>query len=178
MSDLLGGTGWYRSNLIQQAIYHFNEWWLIGSSYTANWASGEPLPGDPNNVDITNEYIAEGLQGGLLRLGLFLAIIVICFKRVGRAVRAEQTDSGTAKLWWAFGVSLAAHCAAFISISYFDQIQVFWFWLWAVIAVLPTVPAMALDETPLPTQDFQTAPAAAVKDETAIGGQEQEPHPA
>ena len=180
LSDLLGGTGWYRSNLIQQAIYHFNEWWLIGSSYTANWASGQPLVGDPNNVDITNEYIAEGLQGGLLRLGLFLAIIVTCFKKVGRAVRAEQADSHTAMLWWALGVSLCSHCAAFISISYFDQIQVFWFWLWAVIAVLPLrpVPVAVLQENPLPEQDPQTVPAAAAKSTTSIDGQTEELHPA
>jgi hypothetical protein len=179
LSDLLGGTGWYRSNLIQQAIYHFNEWWLIGSSYTANWASGQPLVGDPNNVDITNEYIAEGLQGGLLRLGLFLAIIVSCFKKVGRAVHAERTDSHTAMLWWALGVSLCSHCAAFISISYFDQIQVFWFWLWAVIAVLPLrpVPVVVLQENPLPEQDPQTVPAAA-KSTTSIDGQTEELHPA
>jgi len=179
MSDLLGGTGWYRSNLIQQAIYHFNEWWLIGSSYTANWSSGQPLVGDPNNVDITNEYIAEGLQGGLLRLGLFLAIIVTCFKKVGRAVRVEA-DSRAAMLWWAVGVSLSGHCAAFISISYFDQIQVFWFWLWAVIAILPLKPSPVpvLNENPLPEQDSQTTPALAEQSKTPIGGQEQEPHPA
>jgi hypothetical protein len=180
LSDLLGGTGWYRSNLIQQAIYHFNEWWLIGSSYTANWSSGQPLPGDPNNVDITNEYIAEGLQGGLLRLGLFLAIIVSCFKKVGRAVHAERTDSHTAKLWWAIGVCLSAHCAAFISISYFDQIQVFWFWLWAVIAVLPLkpVPVAVLDENPLPEQDSQTAQVVAAKSKSPIGESEEELRPA
>jgi len=160
LSDLLGGTGWYRSNLIEQAMIHFNEWWLIGSSYTANWASGQPLPGDPNNVDITNEYIAEGLQGGLLRLGLFLAIIVGCFKKVGRAVHAEGTDPNTAKLWWAIGVCLSSHCAAFISISYFDQMQVFWFWLWAVIAVLPSkpMPVTGLDENVIAEHDLKTEP--------------------
>ena len=40
-------------------------------------------------------------------------------------------------LIWALGVCLASHCAAFISVSYFDQIQVFWFWLLAVIAGVP-----------------------------------------
>jgi len=180
MGDLLGGTGWYRANLIQQAIYHFNEWWLIGTSYTANWPCGEPLPVDPNNIDITNEYIAEGVEGGILRLGLFLAIIVICFKKVGTAIRVERTDPGTVKLWWALGVCLSAHCAAFISISYFDQIQVFWFWLWAVIAVLPLkpVPVAVLDDNPLPEQDSQTAQIIAAKSKTSIGGPEEELHPA
>jgi hypothetical protein len=39
---------------------------------------------------------------------------------------------------WAFGVCIVAHCTAFISISYFDQINVFWFWLLAVVAIAPT----------------------------------------
>jgi hypothetical protein len=137
LSDLLGGTGWHRSYLIDQTIKHFSEWCLIGSSYTAHWApSGQVLIVDPNNMDITNHYVQQGLQGGMLRVGLFLAIIVACFKIIGRAVRVKDYPSTEAKLFWAFGVCLASHCTAFISISYFDQIEVFWFWLLAVIAVI------------------------------------------
>ena len=40
-------------------------------------------------------------------------------------------------LAWAMGVCLACHCTAFISVSYFDQIQVYWFWLLAALASLP-----------------------------------------
>lgn len=137
LSDVLGGTGWHRSYLIDQAVHYVGEWWLVGTSVTAHWApSGQVLATDPNNMDITNHYIAQAIQGGMLRLGLFVAMIVICFKAVGRAVRAEREDSIKAKLWWAFGVGLACHCTAFVSISYFDQIEVFWFWLLAVMAAL------------------------------------------
>jgi hypothetical protein len=65
ISDLMGGTGWHRSYLIDQAISHFNEWWLVGSAVTAHWApAGQTLTVDPKNMDITNNYIAEGLGGG------------------------------------------------------------------------------------------------------------------
>jgi hypothetical protein len=138
VSDVIGGTGWHRSYLIDQAINHFDEWWLIGSSHTAHWApSGQVLLVDPNNMDITNHYIAQGLHGGVLRLGLFLAIIVYCYKFVGRASRDITQAPDKAKLWWAMGASLTGHCVAFLSVSYFDQIEVFWFWLWAVITALP-----------------------------------------
>lgn len=53
-------------------------------------------------------------------------------------------------LLWAFGVCLAAHCAAFISVSYFDQIQVFWFWLLAVIATVPMWAVQKSDEDLIP----------------------------
>jgi multisubunit Na+/H+ antiporter MnhG subunit len=134
-SELMGGTGWHRSYLIDQAVNHFGEWWLIGSSYTAHWApSGQVLPADPNNMDITNHYIAQGLHGGCLGLGLFIAVIVSGFKVIGRALRTNPCWSVSPGLWWAFGVCLACHCTAFVSISYFDQIEMFWFWLLAALA--------------------------------------------
>ena len=137
VSDLVGGTGWHRAYLIDQAVKYFGEWWLIGSSVTAHWASaGQVLAVDPRNMDITNDYIAQGLHGGVLGLGLFLAIIVSCFKIVGRVWRMGADSPFGPKLMWAFGVTLACHCTAFISISYYDQMQVFWFWLLAVFAAL------------------------------------------
>ena len=136
LSDQVGGTGWHRAYLIDQAIGHFSEWWLVGTSVTAHWApSGQVLAVDPNSMDITNNYIAQGIQGGLLGLCMFVAIIIGCFRVVGHLVRRHDLPIPH-KLIWAFGVSLACHCIAMISISYFDQIQVFWFWLLAVFATL------------------------------------------
>jgi hypothetical protein len=149
-SNLVGGTGWHRSYLIDQAVGHFSEWWLIGSSYTAHWApSGEVLTVDPNNMDITNQYIAQGLQGGVLGLGLFIAFIVTCFKAIGRFMRSVDETLPHRKLAWALGVGLAAHCTAFISISYFDQSIVFLFWLWAAIASVPAWQSEAVSSVPL-----------------------------
>lgn len=139
VSHLSGGTGWHRSYLIDQAVARLDEWWLIGSSYTAHWASNPHtiLAVDPDNMDITNHYIRQGLQGGLLGLGIFIAILICCFRTVGRVVRRREDSYLPPLLVWTFGVSLAAHCAAFISVSYFDQILVFWIWLVAIIAILP-----------------------------------------
>ncbi len=110
----------------------------IGTSYTANWApGGEVMPNNPNMMDITNHYVTQGIKGGALGLVLFIAVVVVCFKIIGRAVWSRSGWSYQPKLAWALGVSLACHCTAFISVSYFDQIQVFWFWLLAAIAVIP-----------------------------------------
>jgi hypothetical protein len=138
ISDLTGGTGWHRAYLIDQAIKHFDEWWLIGSSFTAHWASNPfmILGMDPDNMDITNHYVGQGLNGGFFGLVLFIAIIVTCFKIVGHAVHIDNDSFFTPQLKWTLGVSLIAHCLAFFSVSYFDQIQVYWFWLLAVISSL------------------------------------------
>jgi hypothetical protein len=162
VSDVLGGTGWHRSYLIEQAVNHFGEWWLIGSSVTAHWApGGQVLAVDPNNMDITNHYIAQGLHGGILGLWLFLAIIVSCFKLVGPAVRVAGDSPAGPKVMWAFGVGLACHCMAFISISYFDQMQVFWFWMLAVFAALATWVRRA-DRLPEPAESATAASSMAV----------------
>jgi hypothetical protein len=132
----VGGTGWHRAYLIDQAVNHFGEWWLIGTAVTAHWApAGQVLTVDPKNMDITNHYVMQGVMGGILGLGLFLAVIVCCFKVVGQLLRKKGLPLHP-KLIWAFGVSLACHSTAMISISYFDQIQVFWFWLLAAFACL------------------------------------------
>jgi hypothetical protein len=139
VSDVFGGTGWFRSYLIDQAVGHFGQWWLIGTSHTANWApSGLVLAADPDNMDITNHYIAQGINGGVLGLGLFIAMIVTGFKVIGRAWRDGDVLLLEPKLLWTLGVCLACHCTAFISISYFDQMQVFWIWLLAVFSALLT----------------------------------------
>jgi hypothetical protein len=157
ISDVVGGGGWHRSWLIQQFLTHINQWCWVGTSYTANWApGGEVIFNNPNMMDITNQYVAQGIHGGILGLGFFVAMIVAGFKTVGRAVRNEVNPSVDRMLVWALGVSLASHCAAFISVSYFDQIQVFWFWLLAVIAGVPVWAHQELAEEPSPAAAGKT----------------------
>jgi hypothetical protein len=108
-------------------------------------------------MDITNNYIVQGVHGGIWQFGLFLAIIVCCFKIVGRLLRGRSDGVLAPKMRWAIGVALAGHCIAFIDISYFDQMEVFWYWLVAVIACFPGYLVNAGDEAPAPDQE-QPAP--------------------
>jgi hypothetical protein len=134
LSDVTGGGGWHRAYLIDQAIRHFDEWWLFGTTYTAHWGpAGEVIATDPNMMDITNQYVGEGVKGGVLKLGLFLIIIVLCFKGIGRGMRAEAIGSPSPFSLWILGVALFAHCLSFTSTVYFDQIVVAWYWLLAAI---------------------------------------------
>jgi hypothetical protein len=135
---LTGGGGFYRSQLIDHCLKHFSEWWFIGTSNTSTWAEdGIVLSTNPKMVDITNHYILQGISGGLLKLILFIAILTVCFKITGRFTRDESAAKPQRQLAWCLGVCLACLCTAFISVAYFDQIQVFWFWLLAAIASMP-----------------------------------------
>jgi hypothetical protein len=137
ISAFSGSTGWHRSYVIDVAMSHLNEWWLFGTTYTAHWGpGGQVIANNPDMMDITNHYVVEGIKGGLLRLALFIALIIACFKGLGRVLRDEPGKSTTGFFIWALGTSLFAHCIAFISITYFDQIIVVWYWLLAVIVCL------------------------------------------
>jgi hypothetical protein len=66
--DIVGGsTGWHRYYLIDRAIAHFNEWWLVGTLNTADW--GEGLD------DVTNQFLLEGVRSGFLGMLLFAVLI-------------------------------------------------------------------------------------------------------
>jgi hypothetical protein len=133
LSSLTGGTGWYRSYLIGQAVSHFNEWWLFGTTYTAHWVPwGDlPLPGQPNMADITNHYIMEGVKGGIWKLALFVLIIVRSYRLLGRRLQSEGQEDTGAFLAWSLGVAMFAHCLSFTSVHYFDQTILMWYWLLA-----------------------------------------------
>ena len=76
----------------------------------------------------------------MLKLGLFLAIIIACFRRLGRVLTAQSSKARLPHFFvWAIGVSLFAHCISFLSITYFDQIIIIWFWLLAIIVSLPII---------------------------------------
>jgi hypothetical protein len=108
-----GSTGWFRGFLMDMAFNHLNEWWLYGSSAAPTW--------HPFLIDVTNQYLAEGFDGGLPALGLFIAILAYSFGFVGRFSRVSEATKGERLLVWSAGAALGAHALSFLSVSYFDQ---------------------------------------------------------
>jgi len=134
LSNLIGGTGWHRVALIDKAIAHLGEWWLMGTTRTIHWGL-DPLQINPEMVDITNQFISEGVNGGLLKLALFVLIIIFCYSAIGNGMQSAN-DKYTKIIIWSLGATLFAHIASFLSVAYFDQITTFWFMLLAVIATV------------------------------------------
>jgi hypothetical protein len=125
-----GSTGWHRFNLINQVIINFDEWWFWGCSgqTVASWGVYAG--------DITNQYILEGVRGGFLTMCLFITVIVIAFREVGRLWRLQMRNPYRLAISWALGVSLFIHCINFIGVSYFGQIWILWYLLLAMIGSL------------------------------------------
>ena len=104
-------------------------------------------------MDITNQYIMEGVNGGVLKLLLFVIIIFICFGGIGRRLRAEGAESPTTFFVWALGATLFAHCLSFISVTYFDQIIIIWYWLLAAVALVIYSPVRSYLAVDMAVQD-------------------------
>lgn len=138
LSILTGGTGWHRSFLIDQAIKYFDEWWFLGSKYTAHWMP-YGLRGYPTQTDITNQFILEGVDGGLLKLILFVGIILCGFTMISRTLRSMETRHYVLSdkiIPWSIGVSITAHIISFLSVAYFDQIWTIWYIAFAMIPAI------------------------------------------
>jgi hypothetical protein len=123
-----GSTGYHRYALINGAIIHLDEWWLIGSNKgTAHW--GYHL------FDVTNYYIVHGLHGGIPLLAMFIGSIALGFRGVGRITRATQ-DRSRLMLAWGLGVAVLVHTFSFLGVTYFGQIVMIWYLTLATITGL------------------------------------------
>jgi len=128
--DLAGGsTGWHRFKIIDSAVHYWRDWFLVGMPSTAYWGI----------IDITNEYVLQGLRGGIVTLGAFIATIVLGFSAVGRVIRVEHDNKPRLMMAWGLGVGLFIHLMSFVSVTYFGQIQMLWYLHLAMIGSALTV---------------------------------------
>jgi hypothetical protein len=145
--DIIGGsTSYHRAALIDASLTHLHEWWLVGTGYTRHWiryADGF----SPDHTDITNHYIYMGILGGLPLLLLFGLCLVQGFSMVGERLRDAAVEAqGGQFMVWALGASLFAHATTFLSVSYFDQSQLFFYLTLASIGSARALPASAAPE--------------------------------
>jgi hypothetical protein len=131
ISDVVGGGGYHRAEIVDSAVKNFRTWWFWGTSTTGDWTATQLSFG---GADLTNQFVVEGVHAGLAALVLFIWIIVRCFRNIGLAVdKTEEESPEVARMIWAMGVALLATVVNFFSVSYLDQIQVVWLLLLAAI---------------------------------------------
>ncbi len=153
--DLTGSSASYhRSALINAALKHLDEWWWAGTDYTRHWMP-YGVSWSEDHVDITNHYLGQGVKGGLLLMGLFIALIWCGFRYVGMAVRAWRGVDGEREFFvWSVGAALFAHAASCVSVAYFDQAILFLYLTLALLATLRVNIAEAPATVPLPDLAF------------------------
>jgi hypothetical protein len=125
-----GSTGWHRANLIDQAIRHLGDWWLMGAKNISLWGVWAG--------DTTNQFIAEGVRGGIFTMLSFTWIIVISFSYLGKSLRTAAKGESRPYQWfiWSMGVCVFSNVVSFMSVAYFDQNIVNWFFIVAAAATI------------------------------------------
>lgn len=132
-------TGYHRALLIDRAIANFGDWWLVGTKSIAPWSDTLANPGTPTG-DVTNFYILQGVNGGVLTLVLFVTIIAYCFRWIGRAIATFRDEPlSIRRSIWVLGAALFSHIVTFLSVSYYDQNYVNWYLLLAMISAATDV---------------------------------------
>lgn len=125
--DLVGGSGGYdRALLIDTCVQHFRDWWLIGTNQNGGWGI--------DMWDLSDQFVSEAELGGILTLIFFIAIISLCFRRVGKVRKLVEPDQGW--IYWCLGSIMFAHLFAYLGVSYFDQNQLWWFAFLAMVSAV------------------------------------------
>jgi len=125
----IGGSGWHRAKLIDLAIEHFNEWWLMGyGGVDPGWGSRLGMTW----TDITSHYIMVGVFYGVWGV---IALVGLMATAVLLLIRAHnKAKDPTFKSWcWAFGSFLAVLAVSFTSCTLFDQTRTYFYGILGMI---------------------------------------------
>ena len=118
--DFTGGsTGWHRYKVLDAFLEHFPRWYVGGDQKPESWGVWQMN-------DVTNQYAAEGLDGGLLTLIVFVLVLVFAFGNVGRALKTGSIARRPDQQWicWTTGVAIFVHTVTFFGLTYFGQMIV------------------------------------------------------
>src|ERR1017187_1476732 len=126
--DLTGSSSSdHRYHLVDSCIRNFGDWWLLGYRDYNLWGW--------DMWDLSNQFVAVALTGGLVTLVFYIAIFSRSFAAIGRARKQVEGDRGQEWLLWCLGSVLFANGVAHFGINYGAQMMVGLFSLLASISV-------------------------------------------
>ena len=141
--DLTGSSSSYhRFMLVDNSINHFADWCFLGYRYYDTWGW--------DMWDLSNQYVAYALRGGLATLVMFLLIISRSLGRLGTARKLAEGIPKQEWLFWCLGCAMVSHLVAYIGVNYFDQMQFAWYALLAIICA-----AIAESSSPAVSQSLE-----------------------
>ena len=126
--DLTGSSsGYHRYYLVDNCIRHFTDWWLLGYRYYDTWGW--------DMWDLSNQFVAVALTGGLISFVLFIMILSRSFGVIGTARKQVEGNRAQEWLFWCLGAALFANVLDFFGCSYMAQMQMALFALVGIISV-------------------------------------------
>lgn len=109
--DLTGSSSAYqRYAILDMAMRHFGDWWLIGNPDYVYWGYFV--------WDTCDQYVDIAVKGGVLPLLLYIAILSLSFRAIGIARRRASGNGQQEWLLWCLGSSLFATVVAAFGINY------------------------------------------------------------
>jgi hypothetical protein len=127
--DLTGSSSsHHRYLLIDNCIRHFGDWWLLGARNYNTWGW--------SMWDLANQYVAYAVTGGLVTVTFFILILKRSFSHLGNARKRARPDRRKEWFLWCVSAALFSHVVSYFGIGYFDQMQVAWFALLAMISAV------------------------------------------
>lgn len=148
ISIVSGSTGHHRYRLYDAALNNFMEWLLIGSTGTSHWGN--------HLFDVTSEYVAAAVRGGLVGLVFLLLLQYKALTGLSR-IRPEIGKSDST-LAFHIGLAISVQAFSYLAVSYFGQ----------VIFLMGILPAGALSFAQA-TALTRTSVAARSGDESGSG---------
>ena len=100
---------------------------MAGTRSTAHWGWGLH--------DITNQYIGQGVGGGIVTLALFVYLLIMAV-RIPGAYSLKALPKHEQWLLWCICVSVLGHCVAFLGVAYFGQIRMLLYLTFSIIATI------------------------------------------
>jgi hypothetical protein len=152
--DFIGGHGWDRAALIDAAVKHFSDWWLLGTSSNASWGA--------DTWDACNQFVYEATSGGLGTFTLFIAILSCSFGMIGKARRRSEALRRQEWFFWCMGAALYANVMGFWGIDYFDVIRGWWYIFLAMIPAATVSVQVSATKLPRPILASVPIPATYV----------------
>jgi hypothetical protein len=152
--DLTGGSSSYhRYMLVDNAIRHFGEWWLLGYRYYGSWGW--------DMYDLCNQYVVAALTGGLVTLVLYIMIYTRGFGEIGRARRRMEGDRHEEWFFWCLAACLFSCVVNSFGINYLYHLLMCFLLLLACISVATSQAAEAPAVSVLKPAEEQFALATA-----------------
>lgn len=125
-TPISGSTGYHRYLLWDAAITRFPEWALFGVNSTGHWGRGLN--------DVTCEYIAAGVRGGMAAVLCLVFVLVVTAQSTW--CRSLGGPVGVRRIHWGMFSWLAANMMAFTAVTYFGQgISIFCVGLGALVSI-------------------------------------------
>lgn len=140
-------SGWHRAELVNTFVNNFSDWWMLGTADNSNWGF--------EMIDTSNQFVAEGISGGLVTLIFFVVTICQGFSRLGKTRKLMEQRGDRQEEWflWSLCAVLLANVFAFWGTAYWDQTRFWWFAFLAII----TVATLSLQKAPVKIEERSSA---------------------